>query len=177
MPNWSNSVCFTLWSCFCSLLTSNWEVTAGRLHCSFITFIQIAQKFVISSYIDDIETNLPIGKHTLRVIQWQFEKIVGKCLFRCFIYVVVSICCNLCPFQKIMLLHVTFCPTVTHTFKGTDQKWQTGPNEPALHFEVVLVVSWHQNGKLVQVVYITVSLILPKLHKSSSKIRILNILK
>ena len=40
-----------------------------------------------------------------------------------------------------------------------------------------MVVSWHQIGKLVQVVYIRVSLILPKLHKSLSKIRILNTLK
>ena len=52
---------------FCSLLTSNWEVSTGRSLNSFISFIQIAQKFVISSYVENIETNLPNGKNTLRV--------------------------------------------------------------------------------------------------------------
>ena len=165
MANWSNSVCFTLWSCFCSLLTSNWEVSTGRLHCSFITFIQIAQKFVISSYIDDIETILQTGKHNLLVIQWQFWK---DCCQRFVSMLYSCVCLDLLQFMSvstIKLLHVAFCPTVTHTFRGTNQKWQTGPNEPALHFVVVLVVSWHQIGELVQVVNITVSLILPKLQK------------
>ena len=54
-------------SCICSLLTSNLEVTIGRLRYSFHNFTQVTQTFVISSYIDDIETNLPIAKHTLRV--------------------------------------------------------------------------------------------------------------
>ena len=50
----------------------------------------------------------------------------------------------------------------------TNSSWQTGPNESLLHFEVVFVVCWHQIGKLIQVVYITVSLILLKLHKRST---------
>ena len=57
--------------------------------------------------------------------------------------------------------------------KVTDQRWQTGPIQSALHFEVVFVVCWHQIGKIVQVVYIIVSLTLFKLHKNSSKIRII----
>ena len=40
----------------------------------------------------------------------------------------------------------------------TDQSWQTSPIESILHFEVVLVVCWHQFGKSVQVVYVKVSL-------------------
>ena len=52
---------------FCRLMTTNWEVSTGRLHYSIIIFTQITQKFAISSSIDDIDTNLPIGKHTLRV--------------------------------------------------------------------------------------------------------------
>ena len=38
----------------------------------------------------------------------------------------------------------------------TDQSLQTGPNESALHFEVVFVVCWHQIWKLVKVVLWTV---------------------
>ena len=41
-------------------------VSAGCLHYSFIDFTQNNQKIVIGPCIDDIETNLPIGKHTLR---------------------------------------------------------------------------------------------------------------
>ena len=48
----------------CSLLTSNWEVSTGGLH---LNFTQNTKTFGISSYIYDIETNLPIGKHTLGV--------------------------------------------------------------------------------------------------------------
>ena len=94
----SKWVCITLWSCFCSLLTTNWEFSTGRLPYSIIIFTQIAQKFVISSSIDDIETNLPIEKQTLRVINWHFEDIVGKGLVWCFIYGFVSICCKSCHF-------------------------------------------------------------------------------
>ena len=47
-------------------MTSKWEVSTGSFHYSFIKFTQVAHTFVISGYIDDIETNLPIGKHTLR---------------------------------------------------------------------------------------------------------------
>ena len=60
------NLCYTL-KLFCSLLTSNLEVSTGGLHYGFVDFTQVTQKFVISSYIDDIKTNLPIGKHTLRV--------------------------------------------------------------------------------------------------------------
>ena len=59
----------------------------------------------------------------------------------------------------------------------TDQSWQTSPIQPVLHFEVVFVVCLHEFGKLVQVVDITVSLILFKLHKLLSSVRLLKILK
>ena len=65
------------------------EVSTGRLHYNIINVIQFIQTFVISSYFDDIETNLPIGKHTLRLFAWYFGKIVGKGLFQGFIFVFV----------------------------------------------------------------------------------------
>ena len=88
---------------FCTLLTSNWEVSTGPSPYCFINFAQTKQKFVISLYIDDIETNFPIGKHPLRVVTLKFEDIVGKNLFRCFIYVFFSICCISCHFLRLML--------------------------------------------------------------------------
>ena len=65
LADWSKSLCIKVRSCFCSLLTSKWEFSIGRLLYSFSNFTQITKKLVISSYIDDHETNLPIGKHTL----------------------------------------------------------------------------------------------------------------
>ena len=62
-----NESVFPFRSCFCSLLTSNWEVSTGLSPCSFINFDQITQNFVLSSFIKDIATNLPFGKHILRV--------------------------------------------------------------------------------------------------------------
>ena len=67
LADWSKSFRITLGSCFCSLLTSNWEVNAGRSLNICIVFTQIAKKFVLSSYVEDIETNLRYGKHTLHV--------------------------------------------------------------------------------------------------------------
>ena len=70
LADWSKWVCITLRSCFCSLLTSNWEVSTGRSPCSFISFDQITQNFVLSSFIKDIAANLPFRKHILRVFTW-----------------------------------------------------------------------------------------------------------
>ena len=91
----------------CSFLTSNWENSIVRLHYSFIIFTQITQTFVRSPYIDDIETKIPIGKHTVRVFAWYIEKIGRKGLFRCFIYVFVSICCISCHFSQFVLFNAT----------------------------------------------------------------------
>ena len=52
--------------------------------------------------------------------------------------------------------------------KVMDQSWHTGPNEFVLQLEVVFVVCWLETGKLVQVALCAVSLILLKLHKTSS---------
>ena len=54
--------------CFCILLTSNWEVSAGRFLNSCGNFTQSTQKIVVISCMEYIETNFPIGKHTQRVI-------------------------------------------------------------------------------------------------------------
>ena len=72
-------------------MTSNWEVSIGRLHYSFINFTHFAQKFVISSYIDDIETNLPIGKYKLRVIKPHF----GDCWQRFVSMLHLCVCLDL----------------------------------------------------------------------------------
>ena len=112
-----NEFCITLWSCFCSLLTSKWEVSTGWFLYSCINFSQSTPIFVISSYIDNIETNLPIGKHTLHGFTWYFGESVGKDVFRCFIYVFVLVCCNSCHFLRFMLLNATLWFNVTHTIK------------------------------------------------------------
>ena len=41
----------------------------------------------------------------------------------------------------------------------TKKSWQTSPNETVLHFEVVFVGFWHQTVKLLQVVYVKISII------------------
>ena len=78
---------------------------------SFINFAQNTQLFVITSFIENIETNLRIGKHTLRVVTWYFEEIFGKGLFRSFIYVFVSICCIRVTFNDLC------CGLLSRTFK------------------------------------------------------------
>ena len=79
-----------------------WHQIGNLVQVVYITvsliLIKLHNCFVKSSYIDDIETNLPIGKHTLRAFTWHLEEIVGKGLFRCFIYVFVAICCISCHF-------------------------------------------------------------------------------
>ena len=143
LADWSKWFGITLWSDFCSLLTSNWEVSTSRLLYTINSFAQITQIFVISSYVEDIETNLPVEKHTLRVFAWYFEEIVGKSLFRFFVYVVVLICCISCQFYRFVLLNATLWLTVTHTFVGNGPKLADCPNESVLFFEVVFVVNWH----------------------------------
>ena len=89
--------------------------------------------------------------------------------------------------SRFVAIYVTFnnlccwtscCGLVSHIhLRVTDQTWQTGPNESVLYFKVVFVVCWHQIAKLVQVVYITVSLFLLKLHNSWSYVCIMVTLK
>ena len=122
MADWSKWMFITLWSYFCSLLTSNWEVNSGRLHYSFINFTLITQKVDIIWYIDDNEANLPVGKHTFCVFTWHFQEIFAKGLFRCFIYVFVRICCVTCHFYWLMLLNATLWNTVTHAFQRNGLK-------------------------------------------------------
>ena len=81
LADWSKWICLTLWSCFCSLLTSNWKFSTSRLHYSFVNFIQITHFYVISSYIDDIETNLPILKHTSRTLHEILKRMLAKVCF------------------------------------------------------------------------------------------------
>ena len=167
LADWSKWVCITLQSCFCSLLTSTWEVNTGRSINSFLTIFQITQQFVISMDIEDIGTNLPIRKDPLRVFTWYFEGVVGKTSFGCLI----------CEFFWFVEFCVTFndlccwtqrCGLLSRIhLRVTDQSWQTGPSESALHFKVVFILCWHQIGKLVQVVLNAISVILLKLHLNS----------
>ena len=90
------------------MLTSNWKVSTGCSPQSFITFIQTTQNFVIILYIEHIETNLPIGKHTLRVwyeiLKRLFQKFVSTFnLCVCFHLLHCCIC--------ISLFYVVLIPT------------------------------------------------------------------
>ena len=78
LGDWSKSVCITLEGCFCSLLTSNWEVNTGRSPYSFVSVVQFKKNFVFSSYVEDNETNLPIENHTLRVLYDNLKKMFAK---------------------------------------------------------------------------------------------------
>ena len=78
---------------FFRLLTSIWKFVPIVYIEVLFFFPKLHIFFVISSYIADLETNLPIGKQTLLVFTWNFKDIVGKGLFWCFIYVFVSISC------------------------------------------------------------------------------------
>ena len=53
--------------CFCSQLTSNWEVSVSHFPESFINFAQKPHKLVIISDIESIATNVRIENHTLHV--------------------------------------------------------------------------------------------------------------
>ena len=108
--------------CFCSQLTSNWEVSVSHFLDSLINFAQNTHKLVIISYIESIATMVPIEIHILCAFTQYLKQIVGKSLCRCFIYVFVSIDCILCHFQRFMVLNATLWLTVTHTFKGNQPK-------------------------------------------------------
>ena len=103
-------------------LTSNWKVNTGCFLNSFDSFPQITQKIDSSSCIGDLERNLSIGKHSFLVCTWYFGEIVGKSLFRWFIYVFVSICSISVHFQRFILLNATLWFTVTHTFMDNRRK-------------------------------------------------------
>ena len=75
---WSKSVCITPQSCLCSLLASNWELNADLSLNSFLMYSEITKQFVIISFIEDNETNLPIEKHTLRVLYDNLKKMFAK---------------------------------------------------------------------------------------------------
>ena len=107
----------SLEGCFFTLLTSNWEVNSGCSLYSFIRCILIKKNFVFSSYIEDIETNLPIGKHNLRVL---YE--ILKRLFQKFVST-FNLCVCLYLLHFVSLFNNLCCGSlVTHTFKGN------GPN-------------------------------------------------
>ena len=105
----------------------------------------------------------------MRVFAGYLEQIVGKvcldalfiCLFSFVAFRVTfdGLCCwlQLCGLLSLLPLKVA------------NQSWHTGPNETVLHFQVVFVISWHQIGELVLVIFWTVSLILHKIQKLGQK--------
>ena len=116
----------------------NWEVNADLSLNRFLIISQIVQLFVISSYIEGIETNLRIEKTYLACIHMIFEQIVGKKLIRCFIYVFVSICSQFVSLFAIYAGWTERCGLLSRMHLSVrNQSWQTGPNESALHFKVV----------------------------------------
>ena len=122
LADWSKWIHITLRSYLCSLLTSIWEVSTDCSLNSFINFAQIAEKLVMFSNIENIETSFPNRKHTFCVSAWYFEENIGKNLFWCFIYAFASDCCMLCHFQQFMLLKATLWLTGAHTFQGSRTK-------------------------------------------------------
>ena len=132
---------------------------------SFNNFAHNTLNLVIVLYIERIETNFQIGKHNLGVFTWNLKQIVSKSLFRAsfmclFIFVAFGVDFN------IFCCWTHFCGLLSCIhIKVTDQSWQTGPNASVLHFEVVVVVSRHQIGKLLWVIYLSFWLFLVKMHK------------
>ena len=108
LAEWSKGICITLRKCFCGVLTSNWKVSTSCSPQSFITFIQTTQNFVIILYIEDIETNLPIGKHTLRVLYEILKRLFQKfvSMFNLCVCFYLLHCC-IC----ISLFYVVLIPT------------------------------------------------------------------
>ena len=78
LADWSKGICITFHSCLCSFLTPKWEVSTGRFLNSSLITSEITKQFVIISFIDDNETNLPIAKHTLRVLYVNLKKMFAK---------------------------------------------------------------------------------------------------
>ena len=135
LVDYSKRTCITLEGCFCSLLASKLEVNTGRSLYSFISFIQFKKNFVFSSFIEDIETNLPIGKHTLRVL---YELL--KRLFQKFVST-FNFCVCFCSLNFVSLFNELCCSLLSHIhLRRWNQGWQTDPNQSALHFEVVFVI-------------------------------------
>ena len=113
----------------------------------YITFLFVLLKLqnfiVLSSNMDDIETNLANAKHTFHVFIWHFKEIVGKvcfdpsfmCLFR---FVAFRIAFNnlCCWMQRCGLLSRIL-------LRAWNQIWHTSPNESLFILEVVFGACWH----------------------------------
>ena len=86
----------------------------------------------------------------------------------------LCICLDLLHFVSLVTLYavernvVAYCHA--YNLRLTNQSWQTSPNESVIHFEAVFVACSHQIGKLVQVVYVQILLIVLKLHKFRQKL-------
>ena len=110
LADWSKLVCITPRSCLYSFLTSNWEVNADLSLNRFLIISEIVQLFVISSYIEGIETSLLIEKHTLRVLYNNLKKLFAKFGFDDSFMELFSICCISCHFNDLC------CGLLSHTF-------------------------------------------------------------
>ena len=164
LADWSKWIWVTLGGCFCSLLTSHWEVSTGRSPCSFIIVVQLTQTFVISSYIEDIETNLPIGKHTFRALYDILKRLLSKICFH------ASFMC----LSRFVAFRVFFndtgicCVLLPRTFKDNGPKLADWSKWICIILGSGFYSFLESNWKLVQVVSYTVSLIFLKIRKISS---------
>ena len=86
--HWSEWIHITPQSSFCNFLTSNPEVSGGHSVVVFNDFAQNTPKSARISSSYSIETNIPIGKHTLHSFKSCFQLFVWKCLLGCYIYAV-----------------------------------------------------------------------------------------
>ena len=116
LADWSKWIRITLRSCFCKSLTANWEVSTARSLIIFVNFVQLQTKSFPSLFIENIETKLPFGEPTLRVLIWLFEEIVAKqCLD-------VSFMC-LCRFVALRVTLNNLCPCLlSHAFVDNGPK-------------------------------------------------------
>ena len=73
---------------FLQLSDINPEVSGGHSVVVFNDFAQNTPKSARISSSYSIETNIPIGKHTLHSFKSRFQLFVWKCLLGCYIYAV-----------------------------------------------------------------------------------------
>ena len=95
LADWSKWIRITFWSCFCSLLTSNWEFSTSCLLYGFINFTQITQFFchnvrilITLKHIFQLESILCVYLHDIlkRLVTKVCFDALFTCLFRSVVF-------------------------------------------------------------------------------------------